>query len=81
MMFKYKLAIKNLTSTNAEALPPEKQQMLSGMMTFLSVGLKAMPGVTNVTVQEDHTLLIESTEDLDLKFRAMGNQVLVSKVS
>lgn len=80
-MFKYKLAIKNLTSTNAEALPPEKKQMLGGMMAFLSIGFKAMPGVTNVSVQEDQTLLIESTEDLDLKFRALGDQISISKIS
>lgn len=80
-MFKYKMEINRLASEGTNALDVAKKQMLFGMLALLAQAFKAMPEVKSTTVQEDNSIIIEATEDIDLKFRALGNQIKVSKLS
>lgn len=80
-MFRYKLEISPLSAQGAESLPPEKRQMLTGMLALLAQAFKAMPEVTSTAVNQDNSITIESNQDLDLRFRSLGNQVKVSKLS
>lgn len=80
-MLKYKLEITQLSTQGSTSLPPEKRQMLMGMLTLLTQAFKGMSEVQVATLQEDHSILIEATQDLDFRLQALGSQVKISKLS
>lgn len=78
-MFKYKLEIVPLSTQGTDTLPPDKKQMLTGMLALLAQAFKAMPEVTSTSVSPDNSIVIESTEDLDLRLKSLGSHIRVSK--
>jgi hypothetical protein len=78
-MFKYKLEIVPLSTQGADSLTADKKQMLTGMLALLAQAFKSMPEVKTTSVAPDNSIVIESTEDLDLRFKSLGNNIRVSK--
>ncbi len=80
-MAQFKLELGPIKLLGYDRIPDEKKKFFDVTLRALAEFMKFVEGVTNVTITNDHSLLINGSDDIEEKLATLNDKAIITKVA